>query len=76
MPFPLYPRQTIVHRLMIKLLSRHRLLLLVVEGYVRHNKPNRVRLLTDDFQNSFGLGAKSSLKHDVLTKPRITKRCD
>jgi hypothetical protein len=74
MPFPLYPPQTIVHWLMGKLLSRHRLLPLVVEGYVRHIKPNRVRLLTDDFQNSFGLGAKSSLNtRDVLTKPRITK---
>ena len=77
MPFPLYPPQTIVHWLMIKLLSRHRLLPLVVEGYVRHIKPNRVRLLTNDFQNSFGLGAKSSLNtRDVLTKPRIIKRCD
>ena len=77
MPFLLYPPHIIVHWLMIKLLSRHRLLPLVVEGYVRHIKPNRVRLLIGDFQNSFGLGAKSSLKtRDVLTKPRITRRCD
>jgi len=52
MPFPLYPLQTIFHWLMVKLLSRHRLLHLVVEGYVRHINPNGVWLLTNDFQKS------------------------
>jgi len=74
MPFPLYPPQTIVHWLMIKLLSRHRLLPLVVEGYVRHIKPNRVRLLTNDFQNRFGLGAMSSLKHEMFNETKNHKR--
>ena len=52
MPFPLYPLQTIIHWLMIKLLSRHRLLHLVVEGYVIHINPNGVWLLTNDSQKN------------------------
>ena len=73
MPFPLYPLQTIFHWLMVKLLSRHRLLHLVVEGYVRHINPNGVWLLTDDFQNSFGLGAKSSSKHEMFNETKNHK---